>query len=272
MTAPKRRRRARRASPITTARPASSSAARQPSSRSTSSTRSCSSSARSSAPTSGSGWSPTSATSTRTWRRRSPPGSAWRSCRRTPPAARPSRTCRRHPRSASWPTDPTRSPVARSACSSPTVPTQRLKALQRAIEAEGADVELIAPTITGATLDDGTLLADQMVGGGPSVLYDAVAVLASSAGASSWRPAGGEGLRHRRPRPLQGDRLRGGGATLFDAAGLSDMLDGATSTSARDRRRRRSSRPAEPATSGPGRTPTLDDAAPKSGVRSVIPD
>ena len=44
--------------------------------------------------------------------------------------------------------------------------------------------EVIAPAIGGVTLDDGTTLeAQQMVGGGPSVLYDAVAVVVSDDGA-----------------------------------------------------------------------------------------
>jgi catalase len=57
--------------------------------------------------------------------------------------------------------------------------------LRAAAKVESANVEIIAPVIAGATLDDGTLLpADQMVGGGPSVLYDAVAVVVSDAGAA----------------------------------------------------------------------------------------
>jgi catalase len=60
-----------------------------------------------------------------------------------------------------------------------------VKALRAAAEAEGAVVEVIAPAIYGATLDDGTVLpADQMVGGGPSVLYDAVAIVVSEDGAA----------------------------------------------------------------------------------------
>ncbi|MEO7398506.1 MAG: catalase, partial [Ilumatobacteraceae bacterium] len=59
------------------------------------------------------------------------------------------------------------------------------RAIRKAFVAEGANVEVIAPAITGALLDDGTLLsAQQMLGGGPSVLYDAVVVLASSDGAA----------------------------------------------------------------------------------------
>jgi hypothetical protein len=47
-----------------------------------------------------------------------------------------------------------------------------------------------------------------MIGGGPSVLYDAVAIVVSEAGAAELAQQGGrEGLRQRRPCPLQGHRL-----------------------------------------------------------------
>ena len=60
-----------------------------------------------------------------------------------------------------------------------------LGALGKAADAEGALVELVAPQVGGALLSDGTLLpAHQKIDGGPSVLYDAVAVLASSDGAA----------------------------------------------------------------------------------------
>ncbi len=60
-----------------------------------------------------------------------------------------------------------------------------LATLQGALDAEGAVHELIAPRVGGVTLSDGTAVpADQNVDGGPSVLYDAVAVLASADGAA----------------------------------------------------------------------------------------
>jgi catalase len=56
-----------------------------------------------------------------------------------------------------------------------------LKALQAAMTKAGATVELIAPTVGGVTLsDDSFVAADQMIDGGPSVLYDAVVLLPSS--------------------------------------------------------------------------------------------
>ncbi len=54
-------------------------------------------------------------------------------------------------------------------------------ALVKAIEAEKAAYEVIAPTVGGAKASDGKLIeAQQKVGGGPSVLYDAVAVIPSA--------------------------------------------------------------------------------------------
>ena len=56
-------------------------------------------------------------------------------------------------------------------------------ALTKALEAEGALWEVVAPKIGGVTLDDGTqVAAKQKIDGGPSVLYDAVAVLPSETG------------------------------------------------------------------------------------------
>jgi catalase len=57
------------------------------------------------------------------------------------------------------------------------------KALTEALDAEGAVWEVVAPKIGGVTLDDGTALAaKQKIDGGPSVLFDAVAVLPSAEG------------------------------------------------------------------------------------------
>jgi catalase len=56
--------------------------------------------------------------------------------------------------------------------------------VRKAAEAAGAKVKIVAETIAGAKLSDGKLLpADQRVEGGPSTLFDAVAILASDDGA-----------------------------------------------------------------------------------------
>ncbi|KQV82152.1 catalase C [Rhizobium sp. Root1220] len=55
-----------------------------------------------------------------------------------------------------------------------------LKALTKAVVAEKADVELIAPKVGGVTAEDGSLIeAHHMIDGGPSVLFDAVVLLTS---------------------------------------------------------------------------------------------
>ena len=60
-----------------------------------------------------------------------------------------------------------------------------LKALIKAVEAEGAVYEVITPKIGGVTLSDGTTVAAKhKIDGGPSVLFDAVAILVSGDGAA----------------------------------------------------------------------------------------
>jgi len=60
---------------------------------------------------------------------------------------------------------------------------QIFDALKIAIEAEGAEMEVIAPTVGGVLASNGSPIeAHQKIGGGPSVLYDAVAVLPSEKG------------------------------------------------------------------------------------------
>jgi catalase len=57
--------------------------------------------------------------------------------------------------------------------------------LQAAAQQEGALVEFVAPAIGGVETSDGKRIeADQQIDGGPSVLYDAVVLLVSAAGAS----------------------------------------------------------------------------------------
>jgi catalase len=58
-------------------------------------------------------------------------------------------------------------------------------ALTKAAAKADAVVEVVAPKIAGAVLSDGALVpAKQKIDGGPSVLFDAVAVLASAEGAA----------------------------------------------------------------------------------------
>ncbi len=57
---------------------------------------------------------------------------------------------------------------------------------REAVAAEGAMLEVVAPTAGGVKASNGAWIdADHMVGGGPSVLFDAVAILPSAAGAET---------------------------------------------------------------------------------------
>ena len=59
-----------------------------------------------------------------------------------------------------------------------------LAGLKEAIAAEGAMMEIVAPMVGGVKASDGSWIeAKQKIDGGPSILYDAVAVLASKDGA-----------------------------------------------------------------------------------------
>jgi catalase len=59
-----------------------------------------------------------------------------------------------------------------------------LKQLQAAIEKEGAVMEVIAPKVGGVKASDGSWIeAKHMIDGGPSVLFDAVALVLSEEGA-----------------------------------------------------------------------------------------
>lgn len=58
-------------------------------------------------------------------------------------------------------------------------------ALKNSLQKEGASIQVVAPTIGGVDLNDGTHVpADHKIDGGPSVLFDAVAILVSDAGAA----------------------------------------------------------------------------------------
>jgi catalase len=106
-------------------------------------------------------------------------------------------------------------------------PAKVLKALQAAIKAEKANVEVIAPTIGGVELDDGTLLpADQMVGGGPSVLYDAVAVIVSESGAEALaaEPAAKDFVTDAHAH-CKFVAFTPEAEALFTAAGIADAMD-----------------------------------------------
>ena len=80
-----------------------------------------------------------------------------------------------------------------------------LNAVQAAFKQEGAVVKLVAPMVGGVEASDGSwIAADEKIDGGPSVVFDAVAVLLSDAGAQLLaRGSDGARFRRRRLRPLQ---------------------------------------------------------------------
>ncbi|MBX3574463.1 MAG: catalase [Mesorhizobium sp.] len=67
---------------------------------------------------------------------------------------------------------------------SPGADASLLNKLRTAIEKEGATMEVIAPKVGGVQAADGTMIAAKhMIDGGPSVLFDAVALVLSEEGA-----------------------------------------------------------------------------------------
>ena len=102
-----------------------------------------------------------------------------------------------------------------------------LKALKTALTKAGATFEIIAPKIGGAKLSDGSWAdADQIIDGGPSVVYDAVALLPGKA-------AIGDLVQQSTARDFVADafahcKFIGYVETvmpLFEKAGIADQLD-----------------------------------------------
>src|SRR5579863_7009816 len=103
----------------------------------------------------------------------------------------------------------------------------KLAELTQAAEQANVNVELVAPTVGGVQASDGKLVpADQKVDGGPSVLYDAVVVLASKqappllAALPAARDFVTDAFAHGKYIGYAG-----GAAALFEAAGLASVID-----------------------------------------------
>ncbi|ANA13813.1 catalase [Acetobacter oryzifermentans] len=100
-------------------------------------------------------------------------------------------------------------------------------ALIAALQAEKADYEVVAPKIGGITLSDGTkITAQQKIDGGPSVLYDAVAILASKEGTKVL--AGNPAAKDFLTDAFTHNKFIGYSAeagTLFKKAGLAEDVD-----------------------------------------------
>ncbi len=107
------------------------------------------------------------------------------------------------------------------------VDAKLLAALKAAILKEGAVCEIVAPKVTGAKANDGSLVeADEMIDGGPSVLYDAVALLPGETGMADL-------LQESTARDFLADAFSHckfiayveAAAPLFAKAGIADAVD-----------------------------------------------
>ncbi len=107
------------------------------------------------------------------------------------------------------------------------VSSDLLEAVRQAATKHGVNVELIAPAVGSVTTSDGsTLSADQKIDGGPSVLYDAVALLPGSQSVAELaklppaRDFVSDAFAH--CKFIAYDEP---GSMLFEAVNLKDMLD-----------------------------------------------
>jgi catalase len=102
-----------------------------------------------------------------------------------------------------------------------------LAALVAAAEAEGAAVEMIAPKIGGITASDKSVHpAQQKLDGGPSVLYDAVAIIPSLKGAALLAvQAAAKDFVNDAHAHCKFVGYAPTARALFDAAGLSELMD-----------------------------------------------
>jgi catalase len=99
---------------------------------------------------------------------------------------------------------------------------RRVKVLKKAFVDAGATVKIVAPKIGGVKLADGSNLpADGQLAGTPSVVFDAVALVVSEAGAKvlAKEPAAIDFVRDAFAH-LKAIGVDGGGRALFAAAGL----------------------------------------------------
>jgi catalase len=99
--------------------------------------------------------------------------------------------------------------------------------LRSAIEAEGATLEVVAPTVGGVKASDGSIIeAQQKIGGGPSVLYDAVAVMPSEEGVEALlKNAAAKDFVSDAFAHLKFIAYADAGMKLFEKAGIASDLD-----------------------------------------------
>jgi catalase len=104
----------------------------------------------------------------------------------------------------------------------------KLADLRSAADAEQVSVELVAPVVGGIQASDGNLMpADQKIDGGPSVLYDAIIVLASKTGAPALAalPAARDFVTDAYAH-CKFIGYVAEATPLFEATGLSSLMDG----------------------------------------------
>jgi len=107
------------------------------------------------------------------------------------------------------------------------VDAKLIGALRAALEAEGATLEIVAPTVGGVQMSDGkSLKADHKFAGGPSVLFDAIAILnaADTTGGLLQNAAVGDFIRDAFGH-LKFIGYTEGAMPLFQKAGIADALD-----------------------------------------------
>ena len=97
-----------------------------------------------------------------------------------------------------------------------------IKALTKAVAEAGASVKIVAPKVGGASLSDGRhLSADGQLAGTPSVIFDAVAVVLSEAGAALLsREAAAIDFVRDAFGHLKAIAVDAGGLTILSAAGI----------------------------------------------------
>jgi catalase len=107
------------------------------------------------------------------------------------------------------------------------VDAKLIGALRTALEAEGATLEIVAPTVGGVQMSDGTSLkCDHKFAGAPSVLFDAVAIL-NAAGATEdllRNAAVGDFIRDAFGH-LKFIAYTDAAMPLFEKAGIAEALD-----------------------------------------------
>ena len=107
------------------------------------------------------------------------------------------------------------------------VDAKLIGALRTALQEEGATLEIVAPTVGGVQMSDGNpLKADHKFGGGPSVLFDAVAILNAADATDTLLPnaAVGDFVRDAFGH-LKFIAYTEAAMPLFKKAGIADALD-----------------------------------------------